>query len=221
MKRRILVALFFVLMANVAYADGVKIPLYKEFYHGMPKGEVQKRSGATPCSLVDAPEALCLKNQTFADVKWLQIFNFSDGKLMHVTLVGDINDKRYFSSISAVINNKFIPVMLQMKDETCDFMKVYNSMDGGEAEAYINEFEVRGIKSQRLLYAFLEEDVLRSVNGASNFFDVVEQAPVTMREVDIEMRNENGASWIAVRFLAPKKTQDVFLKQSKQSKDTF
>lgn len=221
MMRSILVALFFMLAINVAYADDGKVMLYKDFYYGMTKHDVKKQSGAKPCVYSDTKDALCVEGHMFAGLKWTQAFNFADEKLTHVTLVGDINDKRYSSSIGAVVNNKFTLVLMQTKNESCDIIQTYTSMEKGKAQGYISAFENRGLNSEGLLYAFIEEDAVRAAKGASSVAEVMKRSPTTMREVDIELCSDKGEPWLAVRFLAPKMAQNALFKQMEESKDSF
>lgn len=221
MKRSILVALFFVLLTSVAYAEDGKVPLYKDFYHGMTRSDVNKRENVVPCLFEDDSDSLCVNDVTFAGVKWKQAFSFYDGKLTHVTIISKLNDKNYSSTLGAILKNKFSPALMRIKNETCDFSQVYNSMDRSNAEAYISDFEARGLRSESILYIFLENEVIVSANGPVNISEIIKKSPVTMRQVEMEIFNNNDDSWIAVRFLAPKMSHGILLKQMEQSKDTF
>lgn len=221
MKRSILVALFFVLIASVAYAGDNKVPLYKDFYHGMTRSDVNKRANVVPCLFEDGSDSLCVNDAMFAGVKWKQAFNFSDGKLTHITIASKLNDKNYSSTLGAIVKNNFVPALMRIKNETCDFSQVYNSMDRSKAEAYINDFEARGLRSENILYIFFEKDVIASANGPANISEIIKKSPVTMRQVEMEIFNNNEDTWLAVRFLAPKMSHGILLKQMDDSKDTF
>ena len=88
--KKIFACLLLLMLAIPACAEET-IPLFKDYYYGMSKADVQKKSGAIPCLHENLLGNLCMtKPIAFGKQQWEQVFLIEDNKLGAVLLAKDI-----------------------------------------------------------------------------------------------------------------------------------
>lgn len=219
MIRFLFVILTVVVLTGQAYAQE-EIKLYKDNIFGQDREIIQKINGIGPCG-ASLPDGLCLKNQTFAGSKWTQAFIFSNDKLVSIVLHAKSEESRYRKALGAIINNNFLPLVLQMDGASFDLIANIRTQGQKAASEEFAEFENMALQSGAITYILVEKNVLAASKKANSYRGLVEIAPYTMRAVELELSNEASGDWTYLRFLAPKAVFSMAQEEIRMQKEDF
>lgn len=218
MKRLVVALLLMLVIPSVAFTEDT-VPLFKEFYYGQSKADIQKKNGIQPCE--EAGEgALCLSSQPFAGAPdWEQLFIFEGDRLVMVALVNDLTESLYTRTVGAVSGNNFLPIVMQSGSRYFDLIAEVRAKGQTEAQNEFAQFEASALnEGNGLTYTFVDSDSLKSVaKKSSGFSDFIQKVSLNLRGVEIEVSNE----FIYVRFLAPKKALLKMREDMKAQKESF
>ena len=200
-----------------AHAEGPQ--LFKDFSYGQPRAEIAKIKGVIPCNDLEKG-ALCRDKQSFAgNDTWGQGFVFSDGRLSTVVLKTRFDEKRFAQTMGAVANNGYSIVVLRSGTDKCDVLNVIHTTGKGAVSSAVSEFESAAINGRdSLIYTFVANDTVKQCGKTStNYPDLVQCAPETMRAVEMEL----SANTLYVRFVAPKADQATLKKLASEQTESF
>ena len=215
--RKISACILFVslcLLAGTALAGSAETKLYKDYFFGQQRAEIQQIPGMRQC---DQTGDLCLPGQPFAGYSWVQRFAFFDGQLVQVTLVGKLDQGRYYKAFGAILNNGYLPVILQSGDHTFDFLAVAHASGKDAAVHGLNDFEQKALRAGHVLYTLIPNDAIPLAKEDDSFSSFLLHCPPDMRTVEVEVRD----AWMAVRFFVAQKARKVMSSDMMQSKDSF
>lgn len=218
-----LIVVALVLFASLSFAaraNGDNILLYKDFFFSQPRADIQKIPGVKTCDNFEAG-ALCRERQPFAGFDWLQAFTFLDNNLVQVTLVEDFSQDRYVKVVGAIHNNGLFLAHLQSGAQAFDFAAHAKSKGKDAAVQAMNIFEKRGLNDGQVIYTFIPNDTVPILRDAGSFAGFLPKSPGNMRTVEMEIREDIGGPWIAIRFFATKAAEKLMGQKIIKSKDSF
>lgn len=214
--RYFLAALLLMVCAFPAYAEGPA--LFKEFYYGQPRAEIEKLPGVISCDEI-ASGALCRQKQAFAGSSdWLQAFVFDKGKLSMVGLAGPVDGDLYTRVVGVMTNNGFIPTTLQSGDKMFDMFKALPEKGEKAAIAELTGFEAAALNGDAgLTYTFIPKDALKGATKYGSYPQFVFNAPPSLRATELEISGDD----MFVRFIAPRAALDDMKQQMESQKESF
>lgn len=217
--------LIFAICAVVIFAATARaeesIPLYKDFSFGQGKASIKKELDFEPCG-DQQNDLLCRQKQTFAGfTDWEQVLVFLQGKLVTVALGGPLNESRYTKTLGAILNNGFVPSVLQTPDRQFDLLATAKAKGGKAAAAEMSTFESVAMNGGQLVYTFIPKETLQAGKKSESFLELLRTAPLSIRAVEMELTQEEGEPVIYVRFIAPKAALAIAREEMKGQTDKF
>lgn len=200
--KKIFVCLLLLMLAVPACAEE-NIPLFKEYYYGMPYDAVKKISHATPCKGEMTKDKLCMPNDiSFGKQKWTQIFSFSDGKLTQVLLGKKAERNNLESAMETIGGNGYSMLLVSTKTKRLDVI-ASSRLDGEDPGRLLRTFVHENSSEEKMIFSFFDDKTINKIladSGIKDFYAFQEAAPIGVRSVDVTLNN----NFLILQFLAPK-----------------
>lgn len=218
--KKIFVCLLLLMLAVPACAEE-NIPLFKDYYYGMSKADVQKKSGAIACQHENLLGSLCMtKPISFGNQQWEQVFLIEDNKLGAVLLAKDIDAQSLVAVMQTVTSNGYVLLSMSTGSKQFDLINTVHTKGKNSINAEMTKFEAEAQNAQELAYGFFEAEKVKPLIAKSDvisFGDFVAKAPVNLRSVEIKRTGDI----LSVQFLAPIAAIQDMRKKAGESKEKF
>lgn len=202
-KRSLLIAsaaLCYSMRAANAQSRRSPTKLFRDFYHGQPRAEIQSLSGVT---LVEGEESSFTKSDTFLDHSCDLVFGLKPYGLQQVTIGYDYrgNEDLYSRMQLSLAQQQLMPCRVQCGTEEVDIVaEMYQSrLDVMMAEA--DRLERKGLSIGDLIVSFVPRDVFRKSPSARNAAQMLSTISPEYRAAVITVTGEENL--LLVTFMSP------------------
>ena len=204
-----------------------QLTLYKEFYFGQTKAEIQRMPGFVFCG-TDAIDALCRPRQSFADEQWTQVLVFTDEKLIRVALTGPYSNKRETNALGVIVSNDFIPLFVKTQDgRSYDYYQALKMKKTEVAEKEYQDFVIQAATLGKITVYFLQDNAVQGIQESFN--SLIDNAHDHTRSIEVDLNAVATKTEVSIRFLYPVLEKKILKEQiskahdkiSKQKKEKF
>jgi hypothetical protein len=208
-------------LSGMAWAND-QVLLFKDFAYGTTKEEFKKKVKAPDCGQsADGYDVSCLKNYDFLGYKWTILFAFENDKLVLISLTGNSDYNKLIGMVKS-LSETFIIVSAQSATDSFDFISIAKSKGIAAASDALTQFERVAMLQGKITYVFLEGDTVKHLlKSSNNLTEIVQNAPINLREIDLEINADGAKSRMSVRFVAPIKAQQEALENAPAVKEKF
>jgi len=196
--------------------------IFKDFSYGTTKEELRKKTKAPDCGKsTDGYDVLCLKNYDFLGYKWTTYFAFENNKLVLISLVGSADYNKTVAVIRS-LSETFALVSMQSVSDNFDFVATAKARGISVASDALNKFEQLATLQGKVTYIFLEgESIKNMLYTSANLTEIMQEAPISLREIDLSISPGINEARMAIRFVVPIKVQHDAIKNSPDVKEKF
>ncbi|EGW52095.1 hypothetical protein HMPREF1022_00878 [Desulfovibrio sp. 6_1_46AFAA] len=216
-----LLACFLLLLLAVPALAEDNIPLFKDYYYGMPKAEVQKKSQAVDCKHENLIGDLCVKKLvTFGKQKWEQVFMIEDGKLTSVMLAKSLDAQSLMAAIQTVAANDYALLNMSTGSKQLDVIHIARQQGSKAIPTAVVNFENESQNAPELIYAFYEAAKSQPIakdKSIASFADFAMKAPRDLRSVEVR----RAGNLLGIQFLAPFAALQDMQKKASEAKESF
>lgn len=189
-----------ILMLSYGTAAAENVTLFKDFFYGMSKENIEKKVNIAPYGNSNGKWFYSYPVK-FINKDWEQIFVFENNKLQIIFLARDLELNIYQTVSQSIIKNGFVPLGIKSDDKICDIIEVAKrSKNRSDMESEINKFELSALHNKKIVSVYIEDKIFqKNFYKVNNAMELMKIADDRMREVDIIIDHER----IMIKFFAP------------------
>lgn len=171
--------------------------LFKEYAYGNAYSTFANQPDYYDCSADLQAQALCVDDVSFAGHDYTAALVFSKDKLFMLSLMADLDQERYVSTVGALANS-FSLLMLSDGSSQLDMVELAKaSRNNSEYAAKISSYESVAMNAGNITYTFFEG--AKPGKAERNVTDVLRNAPENMRTAEVILQDD----FLAIRFSFP------------------
>ena len=150
----------------------------------------------------------------------MQIFSFDNNKLIAVSLVAEVDDNSYLSTIQAIAENGYTAAYVDTPIGSLDVLELTNTVGKKQTKNMLLEFEKSALSMGEISITFLPsnyfQNSIKSKTGDSSLM-LITNAPPQMRMITIQVEDE----YISVTFTMPTALREKIILEGKKLKEKF